>query len=416
MDISKEQLDAITAELKRSNDLREREEQARLAAKPAIIPVDATVPATAQSAEEKAAEEKIRKAINENPRHLPPRNEFSFMRFLMAQIDHDWSKAPYERMCMDSSRGRFDQLQKTAIGWASGSAGGYWVDSELLPQQFVDYYYANLVCKKAGITMLPCSGAPVNIPKITTGPTVYWLNQNATITEASATPGTLQLVPHFAACRSQLSKFMVNASPGAAETIIRQDMAAALATSIDHVCIEGAATTASVEPTGMINIGSINTVSTGTHAAAITMAYLDDMILALDTDNVPADGRAFLMCPRTWHVVSALMGSTSAGNYLFSPGGLASVELDKRIRGIPVFTTTNISSNVSVHVSGLNCASVVLARMTDVYLAEWGGIELAATDTGGVAWAQNAIEVRATYACDVGVRNPNSICQLYTTS
>jgi hypothetical protein len=48
--------------------------------------------------------------------------------------------------------------------------------------------------------------------------------------------------------------------------------------------------------------------------------------------------------------------------------------------------------------------------MTDVILAEWGGVELAATDVGGNAWAQNAIEVRATYACDVGVRNANSIC------
>jgi HK97 family phage major capsid protein len=417
MDINKEQLDAVMAELKRANDLREREEQRALSAQPSPIPVNPTVPAQAQDPDEKAMEERLRKAMQDNPRHGPPPSEFSLMRFFDAQITHDWSHAKYERKCLDMSRGRFDALSKTAIGWASGSAGGYWVDTEFLPKEFVDYYYAMLVCKQAGINILPCTGAPVNIPKITTGPTVYWLNQNATITEASPTPGTVQLVPHFAACRSQISKFMINASPGAAEQIVRQDMATALATSIDHVCMEGAATTAAVEPTGMINIASINTVSTGTHAAAITLAYLDDMILALDTDAVPRDPSwAFLMSPRTWHVVSNLMGATSAGNFLFAPSNMASTPIDQRIRGIRVFLTTNISVNVTVHVSGLNCASVILARMRDVYLAEWGGIELAATDTGGNAWAQNAIEVRATYACDVGVRNPNSICQLYTTS
>jgi HK97 family phage major capsid protein len=418
MDINNEKLDAMTVELKRSNDIREREEQARLAAKPPAIPVDATVPATPQGAEERAYEDKIRSAVNDNPRNFPPANEFSLLRFFMAQTSHDWTNAKYERMCMDHSKNRLGMHQKTAIGWASGSAGGYWVDSELLPKQFVEYYYANLVTKQAGITILPCSGAPVNIPKITGATTTYWMGQNHAIDEASPTPGTLSLVPHFCGCRARLSKFMVNASPGAAEAIIRQDMARSLACAVEHAIFEGVhgTTNANEEPTGWLNTGSINTVSTGTHGAAITMAYLDDMIVALDIDNVPQDGRAFFMTPRTWHVVSALMGSVSAGNYLFSPGGLASVPRDQRIRGIPVFTTNNLSSNVTVHVCGTNLASVFLTRMPDAILAEWGGIDLAATDTGGLAWEQNAVEIRGVYACDVGLRNVNSCCQLYTSS
>jgi HK97 family phage major capsid protein len=407
-------LDDALGELKKVRELREREEQARLAAKPSPVSVDATVPATAADPDEKLYEERVREAQARSPAGLPPKDKFSFVRFFRAQMAHNPALAPYEMRCFAASQKKFDSLHEKAIGWASGSSGGYWIGSEFLPEEFVAHFRAALVCAKAGMRILPCTGAPVQIPMTTASGTVYWLAQNATITESSPTPGQLSLTPKFAANRVQLSKFLVNTSSGAAEQIVREDMSQALAVAIDAAVLEGSPTTASPCPTGIENTSSINNVDIGSNGGALTQALLDDMIYELDVDNVPQDGRAFIMHPRTWHNITQFIKGSTANDFVYAPDGSYTQPNVQgapamRIRGIPVFLSTNVSI-AETKGTGTALANVYLARMTDVILAEWGGVELAATDVGGNAWAQNAVEIRATYACDVGVRNANSIC------
>lgn len=408
------QLKDAVAELSKLRELREREEQARLAAMPSPVPVDATVPAAAADADERLYEDRIREAQNRSPAGLPPKDQFSFVRFFRAQMAHKPELAPFEWRCYEASQRKFDSLHQKAVGWASGSAGGYWVGSEFLPEEFVEHFRSALVCKAAGMRILPCTGAPVQIPKTTASGTVYWLAQNANITESSPTPGQLSLTPKFAAHRVQLSKFLVNTSSGAAEQIVREDMSRALAVAIDKAVLEGKTTTATPSPNGLAETASINNVDIGTNGGAITQALLDDMIYELDLDNVPQDGRAFIMHPRTWHNITQIIRAASTQDFLYVPEGTRVTPNVQgapllMIRGIPVFLSTNVSI-AETKGSGSALANIFLARMTDVILAEWGGVELAATDVGGNAWAQNAVEIRATYACDVGVRNPNSVC------
>jgi len=381
--------------------------------------VPPSLPGTACDPMEKLFEQRIREAQDKAPSDLPPPDKFSIIRFLKAQVQRNPALAPYEFRCMQKTAEKFAGLQEKAIAWASGSAGGYWVGTEFLPEEFIAVYRSAMVCRQAGMRILPCTGAPVLIPKATAGGTVYWLAQNGSITESSPTPGQLSLSPKFAAHRVQLSKFLVNTSAGAAEQIVREDMANALAAAVDKACIEGLPTTASPCPTGMANASSINNVDIGTNGGVITQALLDDMILELDLDNVPQDGRAFIMHPRTWHNITQLIVASEANNFLYNPqsgipGNIQMAPL-KQIRGIPVYLSTNVSI-AETKGSGTALANLVLARMTDMMLAEWGGVELAATDTGGNAWAQNSIEIRATYSCDFGARNPNSICLIDDTT
>jgi hypothetical protein len=105
-------LDDALGELKKVRELREREEQARLAAKPSPVSVDATVPATAADPDEKLYEERVREAQARSPAGLPPKDKFSFVRFFRAQMAHNPALAPYEMRCFAASQKKFDSLHE----------------------------------------------------------------------------------------------------------------------------------------------------------------------------------------------------------------------------------------------------------------------------------------------------------------
>jgi len=327
-----------------------------------------------------------------------PKNEFSFVRFLWAQKTGDWKHAPYERAAWEAS-------QQKALTWASGSGGGYWVDAEFLPEEFINYFAAQIVCRKAGCKVLQATGSPVNIPKITAGATAYWVDQNATITASDQTPAQLQLTPHWCVARTQLSRFLVRSSQGAAEQIVRQDIAQKLARAVDDAMLEG--TGSNSQPTGMASTAGINTVAIGTNGGAITFDKLREMLYKLQEDDVPLDGVVWVMNPRTWWGITQLTVNSEDNHFVFNPSQQLTEAM--KLYGFPVYLSTQVAID-NTKGTGEDLANIFLVKMTDIILCEWGGIEVEATDVGGDAWAKNLIEVKATYTVDVGVRHPTAVC------
>jgi len=327
-----------------------------------------------------------------------PKDEFCFTRFIEARRSGNWEGAEYEKEVLEFSR-------KKALVWASGSGGGYWVDTEFLPQEFIDYFAAQVVCRKAGCQVIKAQGSPVEIPKATAGATAYWVAQNATITASDQTPGQLQLTPHWCVARTQLSRFLVQSSGGVAEQIVRRDIASQLARAVDDAMLEGPGT--SGKPTGMASTSSINTVAIGTNGGAITFDLLRQMLYELQADDVPMDGVVWVMHPRTWDAICGITINSEAAHYVINPSQQLSESM--KLYGFPVYLSTQVSITNSKG-SGTNLANIFLVNMKDIILCEWGGLELESTDIGGDAWVKNLIEVKATYTVDVGVRHADSVC------
>jgi HK97 family phage major capsid protein/HK97 family phage prohead protease len=334
-----------------------------------------------------------------------PRDEFSFVRAALAQTSGDWSHAEYERYVHDVST-------KKTIAWASGSAGGYWVSPEFLPERFYMDYTANIVARKAGIQVVPFNSAPVNIPRVSAGGTAYWLAQNTTITESSPTPNQFQMTPKWCCARVQISKFLAQTSQPAAEQIVRREMARRLSLAVDYAVLHGPGT--SGKPTGLTATGSINTVAIGTNGGAVTPAHLYSMLYALEYDDVPQDGLAFVMHPRTWNYIRQILVGADTNNYLFFqsvPNAIANAA-PPYLLGYPVYLSTQVVINRTKGSATTKCASIILANFKECILGEWGGIAVDVTDIGGNAWIQNALEFRAVLATDVGVLNANAVCHL----
>lgn len=378
-----------------------------------------TVPAEAADAEDAAIEKRIAEIKRSDPANGPRPDEFSFIRYIMAKTTGEWQHAKFERYAIDESR-RMHTNQK-ALSYGTGSAGGNLVDQVFLADEFVNLYRANLVTKQAGMTMIQAQQSPVIIPKITAGATTYWIAENATITASQQTFGQISMTPKFLVARTQISQFLASSSLGLAERVVREDLALSLANEIDETVLHGAGiTTATNEPTGLANTSSINTVDIGTEGGNITFSKLRDMEYAMLYDNVPPGGWAWVMHPRTWNYICKMemvqySGQTSGGGFFF--GGQPEQAVSKSLFGYPVYLTTNVSiaatkgtlstANPAI---GTALAHIFLVKWPDVILCEWGGISLAATDVGGDAWTKNMIEIKASYACDVDVRNANSVC------
>lgn len=373
------------------------------AAKPKIMQEPDLAPAQdAVDLEERKKNFKPR--VEKDPRQLPPDDEFSFIRFINAQRSGSWKHAEYEEYALEETR-------KKSISWASGSSGGYWVDSQFLPEEFVNNLVAQIVCRQAGCRVLPCVGSPVNIPTKTAGATAYWVAQNANITASDQTPGQVQLTPKWCTGRTQISEFLAQTSAGAAEMIVREDLARVIGLEVDKQMLVGTGTT--YKPTGLVNISSINTVAIGTNGGALTMAHLHSMLYELEYDNVPEDGLCWIMHPRTWNSIRQFAINSETNHYVINPN--PSVAEPRSILGFPVYRSTQLSIALTKG-SGTALGYVFLVNMKDIILGEWGAIQLKATDIGGNAWAQNAIEVKATYTMDIAARHADSICLLSDTT
>lgn len=391
-------------------------QQGMTAARESLIPAPNTTRRSpfARTPEEIAARRKEwdERFIKDGFRRSVPEDQFSFVRFFLARKNNDWSQAPFEQYAMERTSELYDGNVAKALGWASGSSGGYWVDQQFMPQDFIDIFTAEVICRAAGCVVMPCTGSPVLIPRATASHTASWVTQNTEIPATSPTPGNISLNPHWCVGRSIISRFLQQVSAGTAEGFIRMDLARQLALAVDLAMLEG--TGSSGQPTGMSNTGSINTVPIGTNGGAITPPLLRSMEYQLNLDNVPRNNRAWLMHPRTWSAILQLVTENSTYKYLVNPNFADGTP--PRLLGYPVFESTQVAIDNTKGESGTALANIFLVRMADIILGEWGAIELEGTDIGGTAWANNSVEFKATYTVDVGVRNVNSICLISDSS
>jgi len=334
----------------------------------------------------------VRSSSDYDKRGLP-KNEFSFVRFAEGCRSDKFNGLEAEVIA-----------ESKALAWASGSSGGYFVGAEFLPAEFIENYGAAQICRQAGMRILPATGSPIQIPKLTSGVTTYWVSQNDDITLSDITPGQLELTPKICAARSKISKTLFQTSAGSAESIIMSDMALALGRAVDSAVMEGSG--AAGEPTGMAETAGINTVSAS--SGAITIAMLRDMELDLQTSDVRFAKPAFLMNPRTWHTISEIEQDSK---FIFSAQPERAVM--RSIFGYPVYLSTAVSTTNG---TAGNEANVFLVDMDDIILCEWSGIELDATDIGDDAWKSYAVQFRGIVSLDVGVRNATSICLISDTT
>lgn len=309
-----------------------------------------------------------------------------------------WEKhAPFEYEVQKEIR------QKALDTGTGGAGGGYLVPQEYLAAEFIDLLRAELVVVRAGARVLGgLTGKPAKIMSQVGTSTPYWVGENATITQSNPTFAEQSMSPKIMAMRAQISNLEMLLSNPDVENLVRQDFAAVSALEIDRVALRGAGT---LEPVGLVNTPSIPTIAMGTDGAAMTIESFIDFEGTLEDANALRGSLSFIFGPK----VKRLLKKTRIPQFSGDTGGmylLPPVMTDQMVRdllGYNYFTSTAIPTNLTKG-AGTNLSEVYFGNFNDLIIGMWGGVEILATNIGGNAWAQNAVEIRLVQNLDIHVR------------
>ncbi len=304
--------------------------------------------------------------------------------------------------------------QRKALDSGTGGAGGgYVIPEEYLGAEFIEPLRANSVVMQAGAHLLTgLSGSPVRIPRQTASGTPYWVGENATITLSDATFGDVRMTPKTVAMRTQISNTAALLSVPGIDEIIMRDFAAKLALEIDRVALRGAGT---LEPLGVANTPSIPTIAMGTDGGFLTWDDMLEIVGKVEDGNAMVAGGkyAFIMAPKIKRQLKKLKipqySGDLGGQYLLPP--TLSDAAIKDMLGYDLWTSTQVRTDLTKG-AGTNLSEVYFGNWDDLYIAQWGSVEILATSIGGNAWAQNAVEIRLVFNTDVALRNLESIVYL----
>lgn len=330
--------------------------------------------------------------------------KYSLLRGIHAAANNNWSLAGLEHECAEAlyRTGNFNigkqytfpvplevleqrtlvEKRDLAAGGA-GSAGGYLVGTENL--SMIDILRNRSVLMSLGAERMTGMRGNFTIPRQTASATNYWLSTESTaLTESQPVFGQLAFTPKTAGAYTEISRQLLLQSSPSAEMLVRKDLAKTVAIAVDLAGING--TGASGQPTGILNVSGIGSVTGASIAYAGILEFQSDVAAT----NALSPGCAYACPPATAALLKQRQRFASTDSPLWS-GNL----YDGQVEGFRAMSSNQIPS-----------ATVIFGDWTQVILAEWGQLEIEVNPYAN--FQAGIVGVRVFYSIDVGVRYPGA--------
>lgn len=275
-----------------------------------------------------------------------------------------------------------DDVTKALVA-GTPSAAGYLIFPEY-STELTGLLYPNVVMRKMGTPTLPMRTGTLNITKHLTGATASYIGEGANLPVGTETVGQITLAWKKLACLVPISNDLLRYNSIAADTMVRNDLVRALATREDAAFIRDDGT--SSKPKGLLYwINASNKFnSTGTTLAYVTADLAKAVYLVMNA-NVPMDGCGWIIAPRTYSFLWALLDSN--GNPAFRGELLAG-----KLLGFPFAMTTQVPINLTSTYS-----EVYFVSFPECVIGEGESISI---DTSDVAAYYDGSNVVAAFSLD----------------
>jgi HK97 family phage major capsid protein len=345
------------------------------------------------------------------------KKQYSVLRAIRAQIDHDWSNAgleleasraveglmgkkaqgcfvPYEAMTIDPK----PEQRAGLMTVATQGDGGYTVATNLLADQFIEVLRNKMILRRAGARFLTGLVGNIEIPARTAATTAYWVAENSAPTTNKGTYAQVPLTPNTVGAYTDISRRLLLQSSVDIEQLVRDDIVTVVAIELDRAGLHGSGS--SYQPTGIDHISGTGAGAVGgTNGLAPTWAHMllmeEDVAIANADDGM----LAYITNAKVRRVLKSIFTNATYGSL--------PVWMDNEVNGYPAYCTNQVSSTLTKGSATSICSAIFFGNWADAVFGIWGaGIDLLVDPyTGSSA---GTVRVVALQDADFNVRHPAS--------
>lgn len=298
-----------------------------------------------------------------------------------------------------------DPVMKTLT--AADPTGGGFIVPEEVSTEIIELLRPRSVVRAMGARTIDMDSGVLRLPKLVGGAVANYIGEIEPVPVSQQEFGMIVLTARKLAILVPVSNDLIRRSRPSADTIVRDDTVASMATREDIAFIRDDGTAAT--PKGLrfqAAAGNLLLETTPVDLDSITQD-LARLILALEDKNSPMTTPGWIMHPRTkWFLATQRDGN---GNLVFKP------EMDTgQLFGFPFGTTTQIPTNLG---GGGDESELYFADFAQVLIGET--LNLVIDASSDAAWIEGAVTrsafqeditlVRVLAEHDLGVRHSESI-------
>ncbi len=184
------------------------------------------------------------------------------------------------------------------------------------------------------------------------------------------------------------------------ETLVRDDLAQAIALAIDFASLHGPGTSGS--PTGIAATSGIGSVVGGTNGAAPTWAHVVALETEVAIDNADIGALAYLTNPKVRGKLKTTEKAASTAQFVWGER--------PELNGYRAEVTNQVSSTLTKGTSSGVCSAAFFGNWSDLVLAFWSGVDLLVDPY--TLGKSGGVRVRALQDCDVQLRRPQSFAAM----
>jgi HK97 family phage major capsid protein len=264
---------------------------------------------------------------------------------------------------------------------SSDPSGGFTVGTQTAG--VADRFRPALKVEAMGATVLRNLTGSLDLPKLSSSGTAYWINEQQATTRSSAAFAKVSMNPKTISGEYEMSRRLVLQSNESIEDLLRRDLGFTLAQGLDLAAIHN--TGSPTEPQGLLESG-LELVSTAT----LLCDTASDLISALELDNVTGTA-AFLTNP----YVAGLARKLKDGNG-------QSIPMLKTFHDERVEITTQCPTNIG---AGSNKSALIYGLWSELIVAYWSGVDILANPYHSDVASKGGTLLHAFLDVDVAVRN-----------
>lgn len=265
---------------------------------------------------------------------------------------------------------RFMTVEKRTMSTGTSTAGGNFIATEKIP--FFDALYAKTVLEQLGAVKLTGLSANADLTGFSAGVTAGWATEVANAAEGDPTTASRSITPKRLTAYVDLSKQLLIQDNYSIEAYTQESFMKAFAVAIEAAAINGSGS--SGQPLGLLGTSGIGSVAIGTNGGAPTLAKILELIQVVESANAGMNGK-FLVNPKVVAKLKQTAIDAGSGAMVMSYGPYFG-GINEQIDGKPVFSTSNVPSNLTKGTTSGTCSAIIYGDFENLVVGQYGGIDL----------------------------------------